>query len=398
MIFWKKTLLLKKSNPLFGIAMKAPGTDGFIFGLCLNVSRSFKNDIMEFVTGLLKEEDANWVLILLLSLSFQSWKYPDYMLHNLVSVSLGGLGSKLVWNPLGLLYWLIEALLLNSLIGHSNITLSHIFYADDVIITIDCNHRDMDNIIRVLQVFYLASGLKINIHKSNVYGVGVSDNEVHSMANDIGCSLGSFPFTYLGLPIGANMNLGSLKSFNLALLQKWRWRMMSNTNALWVKIVKAFHGQEGGFGLNEISSKDKNASSYRIVSETTNGSGTGLVLLEGLGFPPNDGMFSVSSTRKHIDSCFLPVLDIPTKWNKIVPRLTFPRLGVLHTTSFLIVLLLMIFGGMSATGVSSHFLLVLCLITGRFGSILGMRQKKRNGVYLLFLQLLCGGFGSFEIA
>ncbi|GJR38610.1 putative reverse transcriptase domain-containing protein [Tanacetum coccineum] len=36
---------------------------------------------------------------------------------------------------------------------------------------------DMDNIIRVLQVFYLASVLKINIHNSNVYGVGVLDNE-----------------------------------------------------------------------------------------------------------------------------------------------------------------------------------------------------------------------------
>nr|GEX76440.1 reverse transcriptase domain-containing protein [Tanacetum cinerariifolium] len=41
---------------------------------------------------------------------------------------------------------------------------------------IDCP-LDMDNIIRVLQVFYLALDLKINIYKSNVYGVGVSDNE-----------------------------------------------------------------------------------------------------------------------------------------------------------------------------------------------------------------------------
>ncbi|GKD91058.1 RNA-directed DNA polymerase, eukaryota, reverse transcriptase zinc-binding domain protein [Tanacetum coccineum] len=49
-------------------------------------------------------------------------------------------------------------------IGSSDITLSHLFYADDVIITIDWNSGDLDNIIRVLHVFYLASGLKINIH------------------------------------------------------------------------------------------------------------------------------------------------------------------------------------------------------------------------------------------
>ncbi|GKA72867.1 hypothetical protein Tco_0779083 [Tanacetum coccineum] len=48
-------------------------------------------------------------------------------------------------------------------IKNSTINVSHLFYADDVIITTDWNAKDMDNIIRVLHVFYLASGLKINI-------------------------------------------------------------------------------------------------------------------------------------------------------------------------------------------------------------------------------------------
>ncbi|GJR89589.1 RNA-directed DNA polymerase, eukaryota, reverse transcriptase zinc-binding domain protein [Tanacetum coccineum] len=43
------------------------------------------------------------------------------------------------------------------------------------------------------------------------------------------------------------LGIGSLKSFNLALLQKWRWRMYSNPNAFWVKVIKALHGYEGGF-------------------------------------------------------------------------------------------------------------------------------------------------------
>ncbi|GJX64001.1 hypothetical protein Tco_0298344 [Tanacetum coccineum] len=45
-------------------------------------------------------------------------------------------------------------------------------FTGDVIITTNWNDRDMDNIIHVLHVFYLASGLKINIHKSNIYGIG----------------------------------------------------------------------------------------------------------------------------------------------------------------------------------------------------------------------------------
>ncbi|GJU30386.1 putative RNA-directed DNA polymerase, eukaryota, reverse transcriptase zinc-binding domain protein [Tanacetum coccineum] len=203
-------------------------------------------------------------------------------------------------------------------IGSSNINLSHMFYADDVVITTEWNSLDMENIICILYVFYLVSRLKINIHKSNVYGVSVSDNEILSMANNTGCSPGAFPFVYLGLPIGTNMNLsinwknlldrfdvrlskwkanllsirgrltliksilgslgiyylsifkvpnvvlrllekkrlgiGRLRSFNLALLQKWHWRFISNANALWVKVIKAFHGQEGGFDLNVSSS------------------------------------------------------------------------------------------------------------------------------------------------
>ncbi|GJU27664.1 hypothetical protein Tco_1166285 [Tanacetum coccineum] len=54
------------------------------------------------------------------------------------------------------------------------------------------------------------------------------------------------------------LNIGSLKAFNLALLQKWRWRLFTSPNDLWVKVVKAFHGHEGGF--------DNNGCSFKVVS------------------------------------------------------------------------------------------------------------------------------------
>ncbi|GJZ72957.1 RNA-directed DNA polymerase, eukaryota, reverse transcriptase zinc-binding domain protein [Tanacetum coccineum] len=50
-----------------------------------------------------------------------------------------------------------------------------------------------------------------------------------------------------GAESSRGLNIGSLKSFNLALLQKWRWRWFSFPNAIWVKVIKAIHGQEGGF-------------------------------------------------------------------------------------------------------------------------------------------------------
>ncbi|GJV84388.1 RNA-directed DNA polymerase, eukaryota [Tanacetum coccineum] len=91
-------------------------------------------------------------------------------------------------------------------INNSTINISHLFFANDVIITIDWNARDVENIILILHVFYLSSRLKINIHKSNIYGIGVNEEEVSNMASNAGCIACNIPFNYLGLPIGSNMN------------------------------------------------------------------------------------------------------------------------------------------------------------------------------------------------
>ncbi|GJT51648.1 putative RNA-directed DNA polymerase, eukaryota, reverse transcriptase zinc-binding domain protein, partial [Tanacetum coccineum] len=168
-------------------------------------------------------------------------------------------------------------------LGSSYITLSHLFYADDVVITSEWNSGDLNNIIQVLYVFHLASSQKINIHKSNIYGIGVSNDEVSSMASRTGCVVGSFPFTYLGLPIRSNMNLTSIwnilevSSYTtsryfkapeviLRYLERLRSRFFLGgsqdaKSLAWVKwsnvlhsfekgglntVIKALHGQEGG--------------------------------------------------------------------------------------------------------------------------------------------------------
>lgn len=57
----------------------------------------------------------------------------------------------------------------------------------------------------MLRCFYLISGLKINVHKINVLGVGVPDEEVSDMANIIGCGATKFPLKYLDVPVGCSM-------------------------------------------------------------------------------------------------------------------------------------------------------------------------------------------------
>lgn len=84
--------------------------------------------------------------------------------------------------------------------------MSHLQYADDVIFFGKWSTGNLKNLMKILNCFYVASGLKINISKRKLYGVGVGEDEIQAWARGIGCGCGSFPFVYLGLPVGATMN------------------------------------------------------------------------------------------------------------------------------------------------------------------------------------------------
>jgi hypothetical protein len=49
--------------------------------------------------------------------------------------------------------------------------------------------------------FEWLTSLKINYHKSEVYGFGVSQREKEEMANMLNCVLGELPMKYLGITI-----------------------------------------------------------------------------------------------------------------------------------------------------------------------------------------------------
>lgn len=53
---------------------------------------------------------------------------------------------------------------------------------------------------------FFASGLKINVHKSNLMGFGVQYSIVEDVAGSIGCVSSKARFTYLGLMVRGNMS------------------------------------------------------------------------------------------------------------------------------------------------------------------------------------------------
>jgi hypothetical protein len=54
----------------------------------------------------------------------------------------------------------------------------------------------------LLQMITLSSGLRVNFHKSCLVPINISQNHAATLAIAFGCIVGSFPFTYLGLPLG----------------------------------------------------------------------------------------------------------------------------------------------------------------------------------------------------
>ncbi|GJR42044.1 RNA-directed DNA polymerase, eukaryota [Tanacetum coccineum] len=93
------------------------------------------------------------------------------------------------------------------LIGKDNpIPISHLFYADDAMFIGKWSYSNVNSLMMMLQWFFLASGLKVNVHKSCIYGVGVPLADIKELADTYGCLANNLPLTYLGVKVGANMN------------------------------------------------------------------------------------------------------------------------------------------------------------------------------------------------
>lgn len=75
-------------------------------------------------------------------------------------------------------------------------------YADDTLIILEASATQLFFLKGVLQSFSDSTGLKINFSKSMMVPLNISSEKVNHLPRTFGCQVGSFPFTYLGLPMG----------------------------------------------------------------------------------------------------------------------------------------------------------------------------------------------------
>ncbi|XP_039688712.1 uncharacterized protein [Medicago truncatula] len=171
-----------------------------------------------------------------------------------------------------------------------NVLVSHLQFADDTLLVGVKSWANVRALKAVLLLFESIFGLKVNFHKSMLFGVNVNDSWLHEAAVVMQCKHGRIPFLYLGLPIGGdprklqfwqplverirnrlsgwkckNLSMGGrlillksvlsengglgvkwLKEFNISLLGKWVWRVLEDGESLWKAVLSAKYGEVGG--------------------------------------------------------------------------------------------------------------------------------------------------------
>ncbi|GJW68642.1 putative RNA-directed DNA polymerase, eukaryota, reverse transcriptase zinc-binding domain protein [Tanacetum coccineum] len=186
-------------------------------------------------------------------------------------------------------------------VGKNKVHISHLQFADDALIMGEWSLSNAKNLSRILTCFHLASGLRVNFNKSKLFGIGVTNLELNTIASSIGLSnwkaktlsfggrltlirsvlgsLGVYYFSTFKAPKkiicklegirrcffwGGSANekkiswiawdkvtsprnmgglgIGSLKASNQSLLAKWWWRIRNEEHALWSKVICSLYG------------------------------------------------------------------------------------------------------------------------------------------------------------
>ncbi|GJU58060.1 putative RNA-directed DNA polymerase, eukaryota, reverse transcriptase zinc-binding domain protein [Tanacetum coccineum] len=106
-------------------------------------------------------------------------------------------------------------------VGSNGINISHLQLANDALIMGTWSIDNVKNLCRILRCFHMASGLKVNFSKSKFFGICVNESETNTLASILNLQPSYLPCSYLGLPIGANLNKCNSWKPIIDKFQKW---------------------------------------------------------------------------------------------------------------------------------------------------------------------------------
>ena len=104
---------------------------------------------------------------------------------------------------------------------------SHILFADDTILFCDADVEQILPIRLLLLCFQAITGLKVNVQKSEIVPIGEVD-DVHALAEILGCKVGTLPMPYLGISLEASHNSPSIWNPILGKIERKlaRWKKL----------------------------------------------------------------------------------------------------------------------------------------------------------------------------
>lgn len=82
-----------------------------------------------------------------------------------------------------------------------NIGITHLCFADDLMVFIERTRRSVEGILKVFEEFNRMSCLKISLEKSTLFMAGFLDQKKEEIMNHFPFASGNLPVRYLGLPL-----------------------------------------------------------------------------------------------------------------------------------------------------------------------------------------------------
>ncbi|RVW30599.1 LINE-1 reverse transcriptase-like [Vitis vinifera] len=161
--------------------------------------------------------------------------------------------------------------------SEEGVLISHLLFADDTLVFCNPSQDHLTYLSWLLMWFEAASGMRINLEKSELIPVGRVEN-MDDLAWEFGCKVGSLPSTYLGMPLGASFKSTSVwdgveDRFRKRLVRRrlekiqrdflWgggnlerkphlvRWEV--EREALWNQVIRGKYGEErGGWSSRDV--------------------------------------------------------------------------------------------------------------------------------------------------
>ncbi|GJX84443.1 RNA-directed DNA polymerase, eukaryota, reverse transcriptase zinc-binding domain protein [Tanacetum coccineum] len=224
----------------------------------------------------------------------------------------------------------LEASLYKGISINNSLMISHLFYADDAVFVGKWDISNIKVIVNLLKCFFMASGLKINLHKSKLMGIGVGKEDIDSAAQMVGFikaihgvrgamdSQSVPPRGSIWLDLVREFSFLKLKGIDLLALMKRKLGNEALEESKGISVASKMGLPSLLHSFRRHPRGGVESAQFRDLCDITSD-----VLLPQMqdrwSWSLNaSGVFSVSSVRNFIDDAILPKKDAPTRWVKLV--------------------------------------------------------------------------------